>query len=131
MNPEKTEERAQALALIEQGVPPKTAARQVGIAEITVRRALASLAREASVAHERGEAPREQVQEGLQIRREHLLSKLTERFEVAIDSVKPGELRDLAVALGILDDKVAGRGMGGVSVQNVNQVIVKTEWPEP
>ena len=128
----KTEEVQQALVLVENGSAVRAAARESDIAEITLRRALAKLGRNASDALQRDGMSHEDVTAGLQVHREAALAKTVERYMRDVGDIPPGQLRDLAVALGILDDKVAGRGMGNsVNVTQATQIIVKSEWPEP
>ena len=130
--PEKVEQKQRALALVEEGYSIRAAARATELADVTVRRALSDLGRHALDAEQRGDIRLEHVSVGLQVKREALLARIADRVARDVDVAKPGELRDLAVALGILDDKVAGRGMGSqVNVTNATQIIVKSEWPEP
>ena len=132
MSHPKTEEVQHALALVQDGMAVRRAARESDVAEITVRRALAKLGRDASEALTRESYNHDDVIAGLQVHREAALAKTVERYMRDVGEIPPGQLRDLAVALGILDDKVAGRGMGStVNVSQATQIIVKSEWPEP
>jgi transposase-like protein len=132
MNPEKTEERSLAIKLLEQGVPITEAARRAGISDMTVRRAIARLGRESTVDLKDSRYEESEVEAGWKVIHSKLAALMAERLEAEIATAALKDLRDGAVAYGILDDKLYGRGVSGsATVNNVNQVVVKTEWPEP
>ena len=137
MNPGKPQAVQQAVELYSEGASQREAARQAGISHMTLLRHLAALGR-ATVAlkevdHELA-AVSEDIERGKEAVRLRVWHTIAERVieEVPDRNIPFREIRDGLVAYGIADDKLEHRGMGcSVSVQNVNQVVVKTEWPEP
>ena len=131
----KTVETEQALDFYKQGMSQRAAAEAAGIAHQTLRRHLAALGAASITAKEnQGEALTELVAAGVDAMRLEVWAAVAKRVvkQVPDESIPFRDLRDGLVAYGIADDKLEHRGMGGsVSVQNVNQVVVKTEWPEP
>ena len=132
-NAKKAEQRELALQLLADGVPITEAARRAGIADVTVRRALAELGRASTVDLKEHGFNEDEVTAGWDFVRSELALKMAARLEREVDTADLSKLRDGAVSYGILDDKLNGRGVGGgtVNVTQATQIIVKSEWPEP
>ena len=132
-NPKMVEGRAKAVELVEAGSSVRSAARQAGVSQSTARRALAELGRASDALLKAEGFELDDVDAGIKVLHSGLLVRVAERMARDSDHAKASELRDLAVSLGILDDKIHDRGVGGASVNvtQATQIIVKSEWPEP
>lgn len=132
-NPGKPEAVAKALELYKAGASVRSAVEQAGISHMTLLRHLAALGR-ATVALKELDATVDPdlVAAGKDAVRLQVWHGLAARVQRDTDSADFDKLRSGLIAYGIADDKLEHRGVSGsVSLSNVNQVIVKTEWPEP
>lgn len=97
--------KPRVLQLIEEGLSERATAKAVGVSRTTVRAWLGRIPQKVGSTHEELQATRVRVFKGL-----------AALVEERIAAKNLTGMRDLMVAYGIADDKVAGRKQGGVEV---------------